>query len=693
MKLWLDLETFNEADIRVGTHRYAETVEIMVVAYAIDDGPVTVLDIAGRALGSYCADFFEALALADEVWAHNSHFDRTMIRHVWPEYCPELPRWRDTMVQAYAHGLPGGLDKLCSILNVPIDEAKHGRGKDLVKLFCKPRPKNMGLRRATRETHPAEWAEFLAYAGNDITAMRAVQARLPNWNYKGRELDLWHLDQRINDRGVAVDLELARAAIKVTTREAERLDAEVQDRTGYCDLAGTGVESARKRDQLLAHLLEEHGVELPDMKGSTLERRLQDETLPEAVKALLRLRLDACTTSTAKYKSLVKSASSDSRLRGTLQFCGAQRTGRWAGRMFQPQNLPRVPKSLVKEVPTAIEAIKADAADLLYPNVMEISSACIRGCLVAPQGRKLVVADLSNIEGRMLAWLARESWKLAAFAAFDLGKGHDLYKIAYGKSFGVRPEDVDGDQRQLGKVQELALGYEGGVGAFVSMGAVYGVDMNEAYTPVWNAADFELQEAAIGMWKWALKKNRTLGLTQEAYIASEIVKRAWRQANPNIVQFWADLQKAVQEAILYPKTLFTVGYLKIRRDGAWLRIGLPSGRALCYPAPQVDDGQISYMGINQYTKKWQRLKTYGGKLAENVTQAGARDVIGNAMPIAEGAGYELVLTVHDELITEAPDSSEFNVKHLSSLLSTVPDWAPGLPLAAAGFEDYRYRKE
>lgn len=693
--LWFDTETYSECDLRVhGTHRYAEhpSTEIIVAQWALGDGEPLVWDCTGseRAIPRDLE-----LMLRDHhytIVAHNSVFDRTLIRNVWGIDVP-VERWRDSMVKAYAHGMPGALEKVGAALGVEEHEAKDRRGKELIQLFCKPRPKGHKLRRATRETHPKEWAEFLEYSRQDIPAMRAVDQRLPAWNYREGhpELALWHLDQRINDRGFAVDLELARAAIDAVGDEQERLREETRQATeGY-------VSSPSKRDQLISYIVAEYGVTLPDFRADTLRRRIEDPELPEGVRLLLSLRLEATKTSTSKYKALVNATSADGRLRNTLQFAGAQRTARWAGRIFQPQNMPRpTPDFDEEEQDLAIAALKGGYATVVYSDVMQLTSNAVRGCIVAPPGKKLAVADLSNIEGRGLAYLAGEDWKLRAFAAFDRKEGPDLYNVAYGRSFNVDPASITKSQRQIGKVQELGLGYEGGVAAFITFAAVYHMDLEVMADAVWETASREALSDAADMLAWVKKQKRsTFGLTDRVYIACELLKASWRAAHPNTKALWDAAGASVRKAIDNPGNTYAIGeHLKARRDGAWLRIRLPSGRYLCYLHPQVDDkGQITYMGVDQYTRRWQRIKTYGGRLVENCTQAFARDVLASNMQAIEDNGYEIVLTVHDEVITEVPNDERFSADELARLMSVVPPWAAGIPLAAAGFEATRYRKE
>lgn len=684
--LYLDLETYCETPIKNGTHAYAENAEVMIFAWALDEGEVHVEDLT-----TYPSISIELSNLLKDqsvnLIAHNSGFDRTVLRHAFKQYDLNIERWQDTMVQALSHSLPGGLDVLCDIFKIDTDKAKDKAGKQLIQLFCKPRPANQKIRRATSETHPIEWSRFVEYAKNDILAMRELHRKIPKWNYQGAELALWHLDQQINDRGVCIDLELVECAITAVDKAQKGL----AKRTKL--LTDGEVEAATQRDAMLKHILEVHGVSLPDMQKATLERRLNDENLPVIVRELLAIRLQASTTSTAKYNALSKGTSSDGRLRGTLQFNGASRTGRWAGRLFQPQNLPR-PVLKQSEIDQGIEALKIDLADAFYDNVMELTSSAIRGCICAPKGKKLVVADLSNIEGRALAWLAGESWKIKAFYDFDDGKGHDLYKLAYAKSFGVSPEDVDKEQRQVGKVQELALGYEGGVGAFLTFAAAYGLDLDAMAEQAFDGIDPSIMNEAIRAWEWHRKERRTtFGLKKKTWLVCDSFKRSWRYAHPNIFAWWSELKQAATNALQNPNTPFKCRKVDFIKKGSWLLIRLPSGRFLCYPGAKVEDGKISYMGNNQYTRKWERLYTYGGKFAENITQAISRDVLGHNMPIIDQAGYEIVLSVHDEVITETPDIDDFNDTDLSKKLSTNPNWALDLPLAAAGFESYRYKKD
>lgn len=976
-KLWLDLETYSETPIKNGTYRYAEDSEIMLFLYAFDDGEVQCWDVTtGEPMPE---DLEEALFNSDcEVWASNSMFDRTVLNYngiVVP-----IERWRDTMVQALCHALPGGLDKLCGIFGIAEEDAKLKDGRTLILLFCKPRPKNMKLRRATRETHPAEWSRFIVYGKTDVRAMRALHKAMPTFNYpngQSNELGNWHLDQKINDRGFKVDLDLVNAAISAVKLEKESLKQQ-----GF-DATNGEVTSLTKRDQVLEHILSEYGIPLPDLTKATLERRINDPDIPRGVKELLALRLQATTTSTSKYVALEKAANDDGRCRGTIQFGGASRTLRAAGRTFQPQNLPS--RGLLEdyEIDFGVKALKDGDANFYFPNIMKLLSSCVRGVLISSEDMELAVADLSNIEGRFAAWVSGEAWKIGAFSDFDAGTGHDLYNLAYARAFKIPVEDVKKPQRAIGKVMELAClhpdtpvltnngikrivevlltdklwdgaewvkhkglvargvrqvvnvggtgwltpdhliatgktwkpvrelvsnentlylaldtgsealrlldirtrlqvklrigclravsavrrilsayttckqddqlsaenarslakadigrnytdtrtsyltsgsesgcsldwpplligaaqqttpcitltegeayrfamsgakiegnflsmssnfqvgvtqisrwiektitkamnlvtsvssvkkttitteepssfckkeltnlslvydiahagvnnrfmiltaagplivhncGYAGGVGAFLTMALGYGFDLEKLAKDNWETLPDDLLKEANSFYGYVIKrKMNTFGLSKEAFITSDVFKRVWRESNPNIASMWTRLEEAIRMAISNPGDVFEVGdFIKVLRNKNWLRIRLPSGRSLCYANPRLSErGEISYMGLNNYTRQWQRLKGYGGLFLENICQAGSRDILYGAMPRAEAAGFQIVLHVHDELVTEFDPRTELTLDNLCEILAAPVQWAPGLPLSAAGFQSTRYRK-
>lgn len=694
--LWFDSETYSETPIKHGTYRYAEDSEVMLMQYAFDDGEPYCWDLTDpEDSRENHEEFLYALEYTDcVITAHNAMFDRNVLNY--NGYSTSISRWCDTMVQAYCHALPGSLEKLCEVLGVPQDLAKNKDGQRLIHLFCKPRPKNMKLRRATRLTHPEDWAKFIQYGKDDIVAMREVAKRLPTYNYPvgggSNELAHWHLDQKINDRGFHVDLDLVHAAIETSKLEKIELKHATQIMTEG------QVASATQRDAILNYILEAHGIVFADLKKGNVEKHLNNPDLPRAVKELLAVRLQATATSVSKYSALARAVNDDGRCRGTIQFGGAARTLRAAGRTFQPQNLAS--RGLLEdyEIDFGIDAIKQGMAPDFFPNVMHLLTSCVRGCLTAAPGKKLVVADLSNIEGRLAAWFAGEVWKLNAFSDFDKGMGHDLYNLAYSKAFKVDVESVKKPQRAIGKVMELMLGYQGGVGAFLTGALGYGFDIEKLARDNWDTLPADQLAEANSFYAYVIKKRMsTFGLSKEGFITCDVLKRLWRASNHNIELIWGGLENAIVNAISDPGTVHDVGeHLKIRRDKNWLRIRLPSGRYLCYASPRLTEKgnkfEISYMGLNNYTKQWMRLKGYGGLFFENICQAAARDVLYGAMPNAEANGFEIVLHVHDELVTETDDQEFFTSDKLSEIMTSSSTWTAGLPLAAAGFESYRYRK-
>lgn len=713
MILWYDSETFGRVPLKKGTYRYAASAEVMLVPYAIDDGPVECLDLTDDSEDVFV--LFDLLEKADEIIAHNAMFDRAVLKYGDLKLDVPIDKWRCCMVKAYAHGLPGALDRVGKILNIPTDDAKLAEGKELIRLFCMPRPKNTKLRRATKHTHPKEWARFVEYAKHDISAMRAVWNRLPSWNYsndpkrKGgyRELMLWHKDQEMNDRGIPVDVLFAEIVAEACEDEKALMSEEISE------ITSGRVTKATQRDKLLDFIFEEHGIELANLNKSTVNRLLGDVTIPPIVRDLLAIRAQVSKTSTAKYKALIEGVNDDGRLRGTIQFDGAARTRRDGGRTFQPQNLASRDLPSHDIIEAAIQAFYNRTAAIAFPDVMRMASACIRSAIKAVPGTKFCVADLANIEGRGLAWLAGEEWKLRAFKDYDTfilddngnriadgkgdfkRKGPDLYRLAYAKAFGIPASEVDSKtQRPIGKVMELMLGYEGGIGAYITGAVGYNIDLEQMARHAWDSIpkDIYLETLDFLDW-WDRVVKRSFPISNEARIVCEAFKRMWRYAHPQTVALWKAMKDNFINAACDPGETFVYRQLKFRRDGKWLRIQLPSGRCLCYPDPQVSEkGECSFMGINQYTRQWQRIKTHGGKLTENAVQSLSRDVLFDRVPEAEEIGYIPLFRVHDEVVTETPDSDEFSGDGLADILAIPPEWAIGFPLAAAGMECPRYRK-
>jgi DNA polymerase bacteriophage-type len=700
-RLWLDTETRSRVPIRQGNVKYATAVEMTMLQYAINDGPIVILDMLSTSAASFrkhrVALLQKLIDDADEVWAHQAEFDRTMLDATGILKIPER-KWRCTAALARMHGLPGALEKLCTIFKVPEKFAKL-KGKDIGEVFWKPRKDD---KYNTPETHPKEWAEFMRYGGRDVEAMRFIWRKIPKWNATPRMWAMWALDFRMNHRGVAMDLPLAIGAVEATTRAKRRLAARTAklSKIQASGLEGdeSALEATTQVKRLLAYM-EEFGVHLPDLTADTVERRLEDESLPEHIKELLRIRQKASKASTAKYQRVINQ-NVRGRLFNLLVFCGAMRTGRWAGRTLQPQNLPR-PKHEPWDIAHAIKRFCKGTIESYAPaDVLGLASSALRGLIIAESGRRLVSADLANIEGRFMAWIAGEDWKIAAYEAYDRKEGPDLYKVAYARPFGIDPNDIadEGDwRRQVGKVMELALQYYGGVGAFCSMAETYGLRLEELSVTAWPTIPLDIKRESQRLWLKAIKRRRTYGLEERVWVVCQSLVTMWRQAHPMVVAFWEALDNAVKDAIRSPGKKFKAGErITVDRVGNWLRIKLPSGRYLNYPAPRVKtDGRFtsrSFIGVDPYTKQWRRIFTYSGKDAENVCQGGCADILMDGLLAADDAGYNPVLSVHDEAITEPPDDDKYNDKGLSKLLVESSLWADGMPLAAKGKVSYRYSK-
>lgn len=690
--LYCDLETFCETPINFGSHKYAENADVLLWGYAIDDAPAKVWDrTVDRAMPDDLKAALEEVMRGDAmtVWHNGMMFDTIVLKHSLGINLP-IERTIDTMVLAYEHGLPGSLGALSEVLRLPQDKAKDKDGARLVQLFCKPLPATRKIARADRHTHSEDWSRFVNYCRLDVEAEREVFKKLPKFNITPYEREIQRVDALINRRGMLMDVDLAKGAIRLSEKIKERLDSTVHYRTSGA------VDAATQRDKLIAFIKETYGWELKDMTKAEIEKRLDDPDVPEPVKDLLMLRLLSSRNSVKKYESVLNCVSSDNRLRGTIQFRGAARTGRFSGRLFQPQNLVR-PSLSNDEIEFAIELAKSgDALLETYDDPGMVLSQCLRGEIIAPKGKKLVVADYSNVEGRVLAWLAGEDWKIKAFKDYDEGHGHDLYKLTYGRVFNVKPEAVTKAQRQMGKVMELAMGYQGGAGAFVTFARGYGIDLDEMAKTVRKTMDPTIWAEAEDSYSFFAEKGLTHGLTKETFIACDAVKRAWREANSKIADLWKAMDEGLVKALTSPNVVKVGEHLQLDRYGNYLRLRLPSGRYLCYPSPRLPEENnctFNFMGVEQYSRKWTRIRTYAGKCVENATQAAACDLLCESLVRLEKAGYETVLTVHDEVIAEAPDTKEYSLARMSELMTTLPTWAKGLPLAAAGFEGYRYKKE
>ena len=630
------------------------------------------------------------------------------------------------MVLAFRHALPGSLAAQCEVLGVSEDLAKDKAGKALIQRFCKPTPKNYKVRRYDSTTHPQEWRQFVAYAKSDITSMREVFHQIPQWGNSAFEDAVLAVDQIINDRGFYVDTALANAAIAAVKKHKAELQAEAAEKWG----AGlTGAAFIPLLQELAP------AFDIPNAQKSTLNDLLADDDLPDDARTLIEMRLGASSTASTKYNPLLLGLSRDGRRRGCIQYGGASRTLRWAGKAFQPQNLARGYFS-GEELNLGISALLKGRAHWLY-DVSKLTASTVRGCIVPTPGNKLVVADYSNVEGRGLAWLAGEEEALATFRA-----GTDIYKVLASTMFKVSYDDVTKDQRQIAKAAVLGLGYGGGVNAFLTFAKNLGLDLHQLADDmdgsfpdhIWAAArkGFEyarIQEKNKRGFAGKKPERPSYDLPKKVWLTCDSIKRMYREANPAIARFWRELDDGVMLAVKNPGKVYWAGAhvrangdkaIKITRTftrddegkkvpGWWLKLELPSGRVLSYPGVGIsvekvieeDDREgerpeyrerVRYMGQNQTTRQWQKIYTYGGKLAENVTQALCRDMLAFALVGVERAGWPIVLHVHDEIVTDVPNAPQYSAAELERLMCLLPDWAEGFPLAAEGQELMRYAK-
>lgn len=730
--LFLDFETFSEADLKkVGSYAYAEhpTTEVLICTYAFDDEPVRVWDCTDGS--DMPGDLHRALrrlvkpnSRIKMVWHNGSMFDRLIMKHCWGFDIP-VSNTIDTMIWAFRHALPGSLDALCEVLGVSADNAKDKRGKALIQRFSKPTPKNYKIRRYTAETHPGEWALFIKYAVSDITAMREVFHKLPRWGNSEFEDRVLELDQLINDRGFKVDVALAEAAIEAVEKHKAQLQEEAQRKYG-------GSLTGKDFLPILRELAPAHRIH--NAQKSTLNDLLADDDLPDDARAIIEMRLGAASTASTKYNPLLLGRSSDDRRRGCLQYGGAKRTLRWAGKGFQPQNLARGYYH-DDELDKGISALLKGRAHRRF-DVAKLTASTVRSCIIPEAGHKFVVADYSNVEGRGLAWLAGEETALDTFRA-----GLDIYCVTAGKMFGMDPDDIKKnfkEIRQIGKACELGLGYEGGVGAFVTFAKNLGLDLIEMAKTMDGTFPDHIWAATARGYEWARiqeakrpphpgeKDDRpSYILDKKVWRTCDAIKRMWRESHPETVAFWRDLKDGILAAVRNPGREFWAG-AHLRKNGErairiwrtvetdssgrkvpgwWLCMELPSGRILSYPGIGVsvtketdEDGRVNtnvrikYQGENQLTRQWTTLYTHGGKACENIVQALCRDLLAYAMINVEGGGYPIVLSVHDELVCETPDTPEYTVAELEKLMCSLPEWAEGFPLVAEGQELKRYAK-
>lgn len=643
--LYTDIETYSTEDIKkAGAFKYieAEAFEILLLAYAWDDEPVRVLDLADEDDRAELPDILAGLNDPDTVKvAHNSAFERNAYRRQFGAYQPS-EEWVDTMILCAMNGLPMSLDAAGAALQLPEQKIKEGTA--LISYFCKPcKPTiaNGGRTRNLPEHAPDKWARFKEYAGRDVEVMRTIYKRLSRYPVTDFERAVWVIDNRINERGVLIDRELVEAAVAVDEAFTAEHSEELRRLTGL-----DNPNSVAQLKEWLAAV----GLDCDSLsKGAVAD--LKKQATDKTTKRVLELRQLLGKTSTTKYKAMLNVAGADDRARGITQYYGAGRTGRWAGRLIQLQNLPQNHLDNIGTVRELVRQRDLETLELCFDSVPDTLSQLIRTALIAKPGHTFLVADYSAIEARVIAYLAGERWRMDVFA-----QGGDIYCSSASQMFKVPvvKHGVNGHLRQKGKVAELACGYGGGIGALKAFGA------------------------------------DKMGLTEPEM--QDIVTQ-WRLASPTIPRFWRDTERAAKNALENPGRTFTipcgVGYHK---DADGLRCRLPSGRLLTYWGARLDkDGTICFMGQNQTTRKWEKTDTWGGKLVENIVQAYARDCLATAMLRLAYNGYNIVFHVHDEIIAEALEGARW--EDMAAIMGESIDWAPGLLLKAEGYDTKFYMKD
>lgn len=643
--LHLDLETYSSADIaKTGVFKYVEApdFEILLMSYAFDDEPVRVWDFTRDGAPDWLAAALTEPAVVKV--AHNCQFERACLHRALGVYSPP-EQWVDTMHLAAMNGLPMTLEAAGAALQ--LEEQKLDTGRALIRYFCRPclpTKANGGRTRNRPEHAPEKWAQLKAYCLRDTETERAILRRLRGTRVSPSERRVECLDARINERGIGIELKLAGMAVAMDEL-FKYAQAEEMRRL-------TGLRNPNSVAQLKAWLAT-RGLSPSSLDKKALTDLLDSVTDP-TTRRVLQLRRLLGKSSTAKYAAMQTATCADGRIRGVLQYYGAGRTGRWAGRLVQVQNLPQNHLDQIEQVREIVKRGDLGGLELLYDNVPDVLSQLIRTAIVAREGCTFLVADYHAIEAVCIAYLADERWRLDVFA----GDGK-IYEASYAQAFGVPKERVKkgSPERQKGKIMELALGYGGGPGALMAFGA------------------------------------DKLGLGPEQL--QELVDK-WRAASPAITALWRQCERAAKAAISCPGRAYRLpngcAYL---RDRDALRLILPSGRRLSYWGAWLDEdtGGLRFMGQNQTTRRWERMETWGGRLVENIVQAFARDILAEAMLRLEDAGFPVVFSVHDEVIVEAPKGA--SVEDVQRIMAQPVDWAPGLDryLHADGYETPFYRKD
>lgn len=643
--LSIDIETYSDQNLaKTGVYRYVESpvFEILLFSYSVDGGSVQQVDLA-------CGEQIPAkviVALEDDSvtkWAFNANFERICLSRFLGlptgNYL-EPDSWKCSMVWAATMGLPLSLEGVGAVLG--LEKQKLTEGKELIKYFCQscaPTKSNGQRTRNLPAYAPDKWLAFKKYNIRDVETEMSIQARLSKYPVPDSVWEEYHIDQEINDRGVALDMELVRQAIQLDGRSRSELTQVMKDLTTL-----DNPNSVQQMKQWLS----DNGMETDTLGKKAVAEMLK--TAPPELQTVLTLRQQLAKSSVKKYQAMETAVCADGRARGMFQFYGANRTGRWAGRIIQMQNLPQNHLSDLAEARGLVRCGDFEGVEMLYEDVPDTLSQLIRTAFVPQGDRKFIVADFSAIEARVIAWLAGEEWRQKVFA-----EGKDIYCASASQMFGVPVEKhgINGHLRQKGKIAELALGYGGSVGALKAMGAL------------------------------------DMGLTEDELPP---LVEAWRQANPKIAQFWWTVDRAVMEAVRFKCTNETHG-ITFACKGGMLFITLPSGRRLAYVKPKIGTNKfggdcITYEGVGS-TKKWERLDSYGPKFVENIVQATARDILCYAMKTLRCCN--IVMHIHDELVIEA--DHRMSLQAVCDRMGRTPPWAKGLQLRADGYETEFYKKD
>ena len=644
--LSIDIETYSEEPISNGVYKYVSSSDfnILLFAYAIDDGAVKVADLsAGEKIPG---EIFQALTDPDIIkTAFNAAFERVCINK---HFGINSVNWECTMIKAWTLGIGGGLAGVGRALG--LEQQKMVEGKRLINLFCVPKRKE-GLfpaKRVLPEDAPEDWELLKKYNKVDVEVELAIRSKLNRFVTLKFEKKLYELDQKINDRGFLIDTEMVNNAIKI--------NAEMTRRGTEKFTVATGLDNPNSLVDIKELIRKKTGDAVPRITKSNLDELREKYKGHGDIKTALEVRQLLSRTSTAKFPTMLNVMCADQRARGQIQHYGAYRTGRWAGRGIQVHNLPQ---NHIKDLDTAKKLVKYGDYELLsflYDDPADVLSQCLRPAIIPESDKKFIVADFSAIEARVLAWLAGEKWVLEVFETD--GK---IYEAAASRMFGVPVEQVKkgSDLRQKGKVATLALGYQGGAQALKAMGAV----------------------------KKGIPETELPGIVNK-----------WRRANSQIVRFWYDVQEAVKEAIDNRTAVSINKYLKAIYRSGFLFLELPCGRRLAYPKARLEEhpkwggAQIKFAEMNSAGTRWLDKDTYGGRLVENIVQATARDCLGHAMLALDKKGYEIVMHVHDEVVIEVDADSE-QLHEVCAIMGAPIPWAPGLPLRADGYEGSYYRKD